>query len=257
MNADSYEAFMGRWSRPLAEAAIAQLALPPNLRWLDVGCGTGASTQAILAIADPGEVTGVDPSTDFLATAAERVADPRVRFTNGDIASLPFADGQFDVVISALVLHFVSDPLAGVVEMTRVVREGGTVSAYLWNLENDEQFTRYFRRAAMDLDPAASLSNTNVNHTLSNPVPMLALFEEAGLAEVRVEAVVIPTLFGNFDDYWLPCLLDGSSPVQQYARTLTQDRQEALRNHLRSILPIAADGTILLSGHAWMVRGTR
>ena len=83
-NTEAYEAYMGRWSRPVAEAALAWLGLPPGLTWLDVGCGTGALTQAILEVADPREILGVDPSADFLATAAGQIADPRVRFAVGD-----------------------------------------------------------------------------------------------------------------------------------------------------------------------------
>lgn len=256
-NAEAYEAFMGRWSSPLAEAAVASLALPTDLHWLDVGCGTGATTQAILTVANPREVTGIDPSTDFLATAAKRVRDPRVRFERGTIQALPVPDGQVDAVISGLVLLFLPDPQAGVLEMARAARGGGTVSAYLWDVESDEQFTRYFRRAASDLDPSAFVTDSSVDLALSNPETMIALFEGAGLVDVSVEEVVIPTIFESFDDYWLPCLLDGPTPVQKYARSLTADRQAALRDQLRSILPIAADGTIPLFGHALIARGSK
>jgi SAM-dependent methyltransferase len=256
-NAGAYEAFMGRWSRPLAEAAVASLALPPELRWLDVGCGTGATTQAILTVADPREVTGIDPSADFLATAAERVRDPRVRFESGTIQALPVPDGEYDAVVSGLVLLFLPDPLAGVVEMARAARDGGTVCSYLWDVDSEDQFSMYFHKAATDLDPAAPIWETSMNRALGKPEPMRALFDGAGLASVTVDEVVIPTVFADFDDYWLPCLLDGPTPVQRYARSLTAGQQAALREHLRSILPIAADGSVPLFGHAWLARGTK
>ncbi|HET9659466.1 MAG TPA: class I SAM-dependent methyltransferase [Thermomicrobiales bacterium] len=256
-NSNAYEAFMGRWSSPLAEAAVASLALPPDLRWLDVGCGTGATTQAILTVADPREMTGIDPSADFLAAAAKRVRDSRVRFECGTIQSLPIPDGDYDAVISGLVLLFLPDPLAGVVEMARAARDGGMVSAYLWDVDGEDQFTLYFRKAATDLDPTAFIWDTSMNRALCRPEPLRALFEDAGLANVSVDEIVIPTVFDDFDDYWLPCLLDGPTPVQRYARSLTTDRQTVLREHLRSMLPIAADGTVPLYGHAWMVRGTK
>jgi ubiquinone/menaquinone biosynthesis C-methylase UbiE len=109
-NADAYEAYIGRWSRPVAETALAWLGLPPGLTWLDVGCGTGALTEAILEAADPREVLGVDPSADLLATAAGQIADPRVRFAVGDARALPVPDDAYDAVVAGLVLHFVPDP---------------------------------------------------------------------------------------------------------------------------------------------------
>src|SRR3954452_3812546 len=75
-NTATYEAYMGCWSRPVAGAVLAWLGLRPGLSWLDVGCGTRALTEAILAAADPREIFGVDPSADFIATAAQ-IADPR------------------------------------------------------------------------------------------------------------------------------------------------------------------------------------
>src|SRR5215211_3504423 len=128
-NTATYEAYMGRWSRPVAEAALAWLGLAPGLAWLDVGCGTGALTQAILDAADPREILGVDPSAEFLATAAGLIADPRVRFAVGDARALPAPDNAYNVVVAGLVLHFVPDPQAAVVEMTRAAATGGTVAA--------------------------------------------------------------------------------------------------------------------------------
>ncbi len=123
-NTATYEAYMGRWSRPVAEAALAWLGLPPGLTWLDVGCGTGALTEVILEAADPREILGADPSGDFIATAAAQIADPRVRFAIGDARALPVPDDAYDVVVAGLVLHFVPDPQAAVVEMTRAARDG-------------------------------------------------------------------------------------------------------------------------------------
>ena len=58
--ARAYESYVGRWSRPVAHAFVAWLDPQPGLRWLDVGCGTGALTEAVLLDAAPLSVTGVD-----------------------------------------------------------------------------------------------------------------------------------------------------------------------------------------------------
>src|SRR6478609_212465 len=138
-NTEAYEAIMGRWSRPAAQAALEWLALPPDLAWLDVGCGTGALTQAILETASPSEVLGVDPSAEFLVLAAEEIQDPRVHFQTGSAQSLPMEDDRFDVIVSGLVLHFVPDHKASAVEMTRVARRGGVVAAHIWDVDDERQ----------------------------------------------------------------------------------------------------------------------
>ena len=256
-NTETYEAYMGRWSRPVAAAALAWLALPPGLAWLDVGCGTGALTQAILDAADPREILGVDPSADFLAVAAGLIADPRVRFAVGDASALPAPDGAYDAVVAGLVLHFVPDPPPAVREMARAARRGGTVAAYVWDFAGERQFTRYLWQAAIELDPAAAAQDPSRHCAMCRPEPLAALFVGADLQDVTVEAVVVPTVFRDFDDYWQPHLLSGSSPAQRYVTSLGTEPRAALRERLRATLPIADDGSIPLLGHLCAVRGTK
>jgi len=254
-NSATYEAYMGRWSRPVAEAVLAWLGLPPGLTWLDVGCGTGALTQAILDAADPREILGVDPSADFLV-AAGRITDPRVRFEVGDAQALPVANDAYDVVISGLVLHFVPDPLAAVREMTRAARPGGTVAAYVWDPAGERQFTRYLWRAATALDPTAAVQDPARQATLGRP-ELGSLFAGASLDAVTVQAVVAPIVFRDFDDFWQPHLLGGASPAQRYVASQGAAQQTALRERLKTMLPIADTGSISLRGHLWVVRGTK
>src|SRR5215207_1116701 len=211
-NTESYEAYMGRWSRPVAEAVLAWLGLPPGLTWLDAGCGTGALTEAILDAADPRQILGVDPSAEFIATATEQVTDPQVRFAIGDACALPVPSDVYDVVIAGLVLHLVPDPQPAALEMVRTARPGGTVAAYVWDLAGERQFTRYLWQAATALDPAAAAQDPSTQVSVCHPEPLAALFVGAGLQVVTVEAVVVPTVFRDFDDYWQPYLLAGSSP---------------------------------------------
>jgi SAM-dependent methyltransferase len=253
----AYEAYIGRWSRPVAEAVLAWLALPPGLAWLDVGCGTGALTRATLAAADPRAVLGVDPSADFLATAAGQVTDPRVRFATGDARALPVPNDACDAVVAGLVLHFVPDPQAAVVEMARAAALGGTVAAYVWDFAGKGQFTGYFWQAAAALDPAAAAHDPSLRTPLGRPEPLAALFAGAGLRTVTVEAVEVPIVFRDFDDYWQPYLLGGSSPGQRYLAARGDGLQTALRERLQAMLPRAGDGSIPLLGRVWAVRGSK
>jgi SAM-dependent methyltransferase len=256
-NTEAYEAYIGRWSRLAAEAVLRWLALPSGQRWLDVGCGTGALTQAILSAADPSEVLGVDPSVDFLGTAEAQIVDPRVRFATGDASALPVPSDAYDVVIAGLVLNFVPEPETAVVEMVRAARPGGRVAGYVWDFGGERQFQRYFWEAATALDPAAIALEQRMQFPLCHPEPLAALFKSAHLEAITVRAIDVPAVFRDIDDYWQPYLLGGSALAQQYAASLGEEQRLALRQQLRAILPMADDGSIHLIGRVWAVHGTK
>jgi len=254
---DSYEAYIGRWSRPLAQAFLVWFAVPTAGRWLDVGCGTGALTEAVLATADPRAVLGIDPTPAFLAAAHARIADPRVRFAVGDARDLPVATDSYDAVVAGLVLNFISDPTTAVAEMARVTRPGGAVGAYVWDYRGEFQLLRSFWDAATAIDPAATALDPRPHMHPCQPDSLAALFRSAGLDDVAVDAIDLPMRFRDLDDYWLPNTMVGASAAQRYASALDADRKAALREQLRATLPTAVDGSIDLIGRAWAVRGTK
>jgi SAM-dependent methyltransferase len=253
---DAYEAYIGRWSRRVAETFVRELGAPASRRWLDVGCGTGALTSAVLAAADPAEVVGVDPSEQFLKTARTGVTDPRATFEVADARELPFGDGRFDVTVTGLVLNFVPDPARAAAEIARVTAPGGVAAAYVWDLADGMQLIRHFWDAAAELDPAAVAElDEGRRFTLCRPEPLGRLWTEAGLAAVSVGEIKVPTVFTGFDDYWTP-FLGGQGPAPSYLMTLPEARRTQVRELLRSRLPTNPDGSIPLSARAWVVRGT-
>ena len=253
---EAYEPYVGRWSRLVARDFLGWLDVPAGRRWLDVGCGTGALSRTILDLAQPATVHGVDPAERYVAYARERIADPRARFEVGDARALPVAAGAFDAVVSGLVLNFVpaADQASAVEEMGRVARPGGTVAAYVWDYAGDMQLMRHFWDAAVALDPAARELDEGRRFPLCQPDPLATLFREAGLIDVQVRAVDVPTVFRDFDDYWSP-FLGGQAPALGYAISLSEDRRATLRERIRSRLPFAPDGSIHLTARAWAVRG--
>ncbi len=90
---------------------------------------------------------------------------------------------------------------------------------------------------------------------ICQPEPLNALFTAAGLQEVEVRAVDIPTVFRDFDDFWAP-FLGGQGAAPRYAMALPEAIRADLRDHLRERLPTAADGSIPLIARAWAARGT-
>ncbi len=251
---DPYERYVGRWSRLVADDLLAWLDQPAGLDWLDVGCGTGALSASILAAADPKAVIGVDPSDGFLAVARALQDDLRARFEPGNAEALPLADTAVDVAVSGLVLNFVPAPARAVGEMRRVVRPGGTVAVYVWDYAGKMQLMRYFWDAAVALDPAAQALDEGVRFPICRPGPLAELLTAAGLEAVTTTAIDVPTVFADFDDYWSP-FLGGQGPAPGYCISLTETHRTALRDRLRSTLPVDASGRIALTARAFAVRG--
>ncbi|HSE00551.1 MAG TPA: class I SAM-dependent methyltransferase, partial [Burkholderiales bacterium] len=252
----AYEPYVGRWSRLVAREFVDWLAIPPAARWLDVGCGTGALAETILRRANPAQVHGIDPSEGYLALAREQVRDPRVRFDVGDARRLPVETVTCDAVVSALVLNFIPDLAAGMAEMTRAVRPGGTVAGYVWDYAGKMELMRYFWDAVIALRPADLERDEGRRFPICHPGPLQQLFERSGLRKVEVRSIDVPTHFRNFEDYWTP-FLGGQFPAPDYAMSLDEAARAALRERIRTHLPIAADGSIPLIARAWAVRGTR
>lgn len=250
---DAYEKYMGRWSRRIAPYFLDWLPIP-EANWIDIGCGTGALSSAILAKCTPSSVVGVDPSEVFVKAAQAQVSDSRFRCQQGNSEALPFEDGEFSVAVSGLVLNFVRDKNKTVAEMKRVVRPGGSVALYVWDYAGHMQIMRYFFDAATELDPGASEFDDGVKAPICRPRPLSSLFREAGLADVEVQYLDIPAAFDNFDDYWMP-FLGGTGSAPRYCTSLAPDAQARLREKLRSRLPTGPDGEILLAVRAWAIKG--
>jgi SAM-dependent methyltransferase len=252
----SYEAYVGRWSRRVAREFVGWLDVPPRARWLDVGCGTGALIEAVAERAEPHVALGVDRSEGFVRHARARVADARVAFDVGDARAIPIRDGAFDAVVSGLVLNFVPQPATMLAEMVRAGRPGSTIALFVWDYADGMEMMRYFWSAAKALDPSAAPLDEAVRFPSCAPARLEALFGAAGLSAVETRGIEVGTPFRDFDDYWSP-FLGGQGPAPTYVTSLPPERRTALRELIRSTLPIAPDGSIPLTARAWAVRGVR
>ena len=168
-SAEPYEPFMGRWSRVLASEVVTWIDPPPGLRWLDVGCGTGAASEAVLTDAAPMSVMGIDPSAVYVVAAEARLDDRRAAFRVGEAAALPVPDSSVDQVICGLVLNFVPDPLTAVRDMRRVLVPGGLATAYVWDYSDGMQMLRWFWDAAVHEDPAAASLDEGARFPVCQP----------------------------------------------------------------------------------------
>ena len=250
---DPYEQYVGRWSRRVAPRFLSWLNVPAGRRWLDVGCGTGALSAAILDQCSPLSVAGVEPSEGFLEKAKEQLAG-RAQLKRGNAAAIPLDDGSVDACVSALVLNFVPDGSAALAEMARVTAAGGTIAAYVWDYAGKMELMRHFWDAAVGLDAGAAKLDEGTRFPLCHPEALGGLFTNAGLREVDVTAIDIPTPFASFEEYWRP-FLGGQGPAPAYAMSLDEPARARLRDRIRERMPLQADGSIALTARAWAVRG--
>jgi ubiquinone/menaquinone biosynthesis C-methylase UbiE len=247
----AYDRYMGRYSDQLAITFLSFTGGEPGQRALDIGCGPGALTQVLATGLGPGHVAAADPSDSFVAACSERVPGADVR--RAVAAQLPWIDATFDLVVSQLVLNFLPDPDAGVAEMLRVVRHGGTVAACTWDYADGMTMLRTFWDAARDVDPEALDEARTMRFTTERE--LAELWEHAGLTDIRTRSLEVSTEYADFDDYWHPFLL-GIGPGGEYAASLDAEPLERLRDGCFRRLG-APDGAFTLSARAVAVSGRR
>jgi SAM-dependent methyltransferase len=245
---DSYDGFIGRYSKPPAVALADAAGIDPDMRALDVGCGPGALTVELARRLGPGSVSAVDPSDTFVEACAQR--NPGVDVRIGPAEALPFSPGSFDAALMQLVLNFVDD-YASVAEVRRVVRPGGTVAACVWDDDGGVRMLGLFWEAAVAVDPSAAGENRAMRFGHDGEIG--DLFREAGLTEVATASLEVQAAYVDFDDLWNP-FVEWAGPVGQFCRSLDPERLAAIREQLRMRIGAPA-GSFTLPARAWYATG--
>ncbi|HTI35844.1 MAG TPA: methyltransferase domain-containing protein [Miltoncostaea sp.] len=245
---------MGRYAGPLADHLIRLAGVAQGMRVLDVGCGPGALTAGLIAaVGETGRVAAVEPSEVFAAACRARLPEADVRLAPAE--ALPFPDGSFDVVLAQLVVNFMADAEAGVREMARVVRPGGTVAACVWDYADGMTLLRAFWDAAREVAPAdAATADEAVAMPWCREGDLMALWTAAGLRDVRGARFDVEAGYRDFDDLWSP-LPTGVGPAGAWCAALDPERRDALKDALRRRLGVG-DAPFVLTARAWAVTGT-
>ena len=244
--ADSYDRFMGRYSVPLAPAFADFAGAAAGQRVLDVGCGPGALTGELVERVGADAVSAADPSEPFVE--AVRARYPGVHVERATAEDLPFGDDTFDGALAQLVVHFMADPAAGTREMARVTRNGGTVSACVWDLAGDRAPISPFWAAARKLDPKES---GEARLTGAGEGQLTELFQGVGLADVEERALTVSVEHPTFEEWWEPFTL-GVGPAGAYAARLDDERRAELRELAKAELPPAP---FVFTAQAWAAKG--
>jgi SAM-dependent methyltransferase len=251
-----YDQWMGRWSRLLAHEFLKWLRLPAGLQWIDVCCGSGIVTEAIVEGCAPEKIAAVDASSAQIEFARPHRAHPNVTFEVADAMALPFEDASFDAAVCGLGLNYFPDPSRGVAEMRRVTRAGGTIAAYVWDYADGAKFLREFWDAAAIVDKDGSSFDQARRFPACTPNGLRRHFESADLSDLAVHELNIVTHFSSFDLYWSP-LLTGQGSAPNYLASRDQQTRTAIREHLRNALPTNSEGAIELPARAWTIRAHR
>jgi SAM-dependent methyltransferase len=243
--ANAYARFMGRFSEPLGVVFADFSGVTPGLSVLDVGSGPGALTTELVRRVGAARVAAVDPSPPFVAALTDRLPEVDVRTATAE--HLPHDDDAFDAALAQLVVHFMSDPVAGLREMARVTRPGGVVAACVWDHDGGDTPLSLCWTVARELDPSAvdesGLAGARRGH-------LEQLCAEAGLSDVEATKLHVDVEFGSFDEWWEPYTF-GIGPLGAYIRSLDDDGRAALREGCAERLP-AAPFTVRAS--AWAAR---
>jgi SAM-dependent methyltransferase len=246
----AYERAMGPWSRLAGEIFLDWLAPPSGLRWIDVGCGNGVVTELIVKRCAPAELRAIDPSEQQLAFARTRPGARMAQFGHGDAMALPFAEDRFDAAMMALVVFFVPEPAKGVAEMVRVVRPGGMVATYAWDMLG----------GGFPLEPIRIEMNALGLKLPTPPRPEASrmdvlrdLWAGAGLAAIETREITVRRTFVDFDDFWTTGLMHAS--WQAIAEAMVPGDLDALRSRVHAKLAADAAGRITCSARANAIKG--
>jgi SAM-dependent methyltransferase len=246
----AYERGMGIWSRLAGEVFLDWLAPQSGLRWIDVGCGGGAFTELLVQRCAPAQMQGIDPSEAQLAFARARPGAVGAIFLQGDALALPFESGQFDAVVMALVIFFVPDPAKGVAEMVRVVRPGGLIAAYAWDMLGGGfpfapiQAELRAQGISQPLPPSADASRIDV---------LNALWAGAGLEAVETSTITVQRIFTDFDDFWGSSTITGS--IRPALAAMSAADLDDFKSRVRARLTIEAGGRVICRARANAIKG--
>ena len=253
----AYEQFMGRWSRAVAPVFLDWLAPSPAARWLEVGCGTGIFTEFVLERCAPQSVVAIDSSQPQIAPALRSPLAARAAFRVDDAQAMSFDNGSFDIVVSALVINFVSDPVRAIAEMRRVARVGGVVTGYVWDFAAERSpswpMRTTMRRFGLDIPDVPGTRVTSLS-------ALSAVFAESGFDEIETRSIEVTQSFKDFDSFWR-AQTPGYMPTTRIIGALSDSERQKLKDTVRAGIPLSSTGRVEYSARAHAIKacvpGTR
>jgi SAM-dependent methyltransferase len=253
----SYESYTGRWSRLIADKFIDWLEVKQAgvERCIDMGSGTGALSEALLANAVCLSLTCVDRSPAYLSFAKQRLQSSGVEFVTGDVQNTSLPTGVYSLVVSGLVANFVDSPEKMLREMRRLGRSGSILGLYIWDFADGMEPIRKFWDAAHKCQaPNVGDYDAAIRFPICQRDNLLSCVREAGWLEAKVIPIEINAQFKNFDDYWAP-FLSGQGTGPAFAVSLSNDMREKVRKTLMCLVTDSPNEPFILRTRAWAAKG--
>jgi ubiquinone/menaquinone biosynthesis C-methylase UbiE len=243
----AYDSFMGRYSKRLAAPFAEFAGVRHGQRVVDIGAGTGALTTELASRG--AHVSAAEPSGPFVAALRRRL--PEVELHEAPAERLPWPDATFDAALAQLVIAFMEDARAGVAEMRRVVRPGGTVAVCMWDRDGMEMLAAV-HRAQRALSSGGPMPEGRTMYR--SPEEIEPLFAE-GFEDVTTEPLEVEASYTGFDEFW-EALLGGVGPAGAWITSLDGEQRDVAREEVYRQLGEPA-GEFRLVGRAWATRGRR
>ena len=251
---DRYDNFMGRWSREVAKQFVEWIDADEALSWLDVGCGAGMLSQSVAEQSTSSKVTGIDPLENSIVAARQHPNNAGIVFEVGDAQDLPFDDDQFDIAISGLMIKFIPDKVKAIREMKRVVRPGGIVALYDWDMDSNMNTTRHFWSAVSEVAPERMEDRATDRTPMTETESLAQFFEQSGLGNIEQRTISFSTKFRDIDDYWEP-ITNNVQNVGKFYDTLSEIQRADVLQKWKESLPIDSDGSISFESRAVAIKG--
>ena len=256
-NGESYDNFMGRWSKLVAPEFVGWLGVERDKRWLDLGCGTGVLTRAILESASPTLVRGIDPTEDYIAYARDNfIADSRASFSNGGHQDLHSLGETFDVVVAGLMLNFADNPEDAVSAMRSVAVDNGVIGAYVWDYNQKMDALRHFWEAVVELDSNASPFHESRRFKINDFRALEQFFQTAGVRDIETHAIEVSIVYSSFDEYWIP-FSGGQGPAGVYFTSLDKSKRVELEKIMKQRIITDSNGAFKLEARAMAIKGRK
>lgn len=254
-NTSGYEMYVGRWSKLISQDFVDWLSPQSKLKWLEIGCGTGALTKVIIEKCSPAYLLAIDNSDHYLVKAMENVFSNNVTFLNADLSSYPLNE-EFHNVTSGLVLNFVPR----IEELLRCTMNnlkcGGQMSSFVWDYGGHYQPMRHFWEAAKEITSSAEAFDAGGKFNICTKENLIQLFRRLDLSDIQFTTMERIATFHNFNDYWLP-IASAQGSVTEFMSTLTDAGKDTLKESIKRRLPISSNGEIKLIISALAVKGLK
>lgn len=252
---EEYERLLGVFDETLVEA----VAVGPEDRCLDVGCGSGATTRALAERAVAGSVVGIDLSGPMLAIARETVGRldlSNVTFLQTDAQVHPFEPGSFDLAVSRMGCMFFADPVAAFGNIGRALRPGGRMALTVWQAVAANGWITAIDEAlgeppaGQDEDEDETASSPGP-FSMADPAVCASFLQRADFADIAVKPLDIPLAFGTVEQAqaFLETWIDDD--VDQKGRTKAKG---SLR---RLLVENATPEGVVLPSATWLVTARR